>query len=144
MSTLCNDHWDLAFRLDDYCKEELYFWKENLMNINSRHCFVNKSSSYFLFSDASATSCGSVIGFNNDFVCHKMWTELESLQSSSGGSYMQLNFLCSHSPQCLKGHVSNGLLIIKPLPESFNWTLMIGRLPMICFCLWIPVGDLIL
>ena len=33
MSTLCNDHWDLEFRLDDYCKEELYFWKENLINL---------------------------------------------------------------------------------------------------------------
>jgi len=25
LSTLCKDNWDSTFRLDDYCKEELYF-----------------------------------------------------------------------------------------------------------------------
>ncbi|CAH3135751.1 unnamed protein product, partial [Pocillopora meandrina] len=30
MSTLCVDNWDSVFCLDDYCKEELYFWKDNL------------------------------------------------------------------------------------------------------------------
>ena len=27
MSTLCNDPWDTEFHLDDYCQEELHFWK---------------------------------------------------------------------------------------------------------------------
>ena len=36
LSTLCQDNWDSIFRLDDYCKEELYFGKENMVNINSR------------------------------------------------------------------------------------------------------------
>ena len=35
LSTLCRDNWDSVFRLDDYCKEELYFWKDNMVNINS-------------------------------------------------------------------------------------------------------------
>ena len=26
---------------------------------------------------------GSVIGFNNDYMCHRMWTDTESLQSST-------------------------------------------------------------
>ena len=103
MSTLCNDHWDLEFRLDDYCKEELYFWKENLMNINSRHCFVNTSPSYFVYSDASATGCGSVIGFNNNYVCHKMWTELESLQSSTWRELYAIEFSLQSFAPVLKG-----------------------------------------
>ena len=57
LSTLCKDNWDSVFRLDDYCKEELYFWKENMVNINSRYCFVSKDPSYFVYSDASATHC---------------------------------------------------------------------------------------
>jgi len=103
MSTLCNDHWDLEFRLDHYCEEELYFWKENLMNINSRHCFVNTSPSYFVYSDASATGCGSVIGFNNDYVCHKMWTELESLQSSTWRELYAIEFSLQSFAPVLKG-----------------------------------------
>lgn len=68
MSTLCVDHWDSEFHLDEYCQEELYFWKNNITNINSRDCFVTKSPNYFVYSDASATGCGSVIGFNDDCV----------------------------------------------------------------------------
>ena len=32
LSTFCKDNWDSIFRLDDYCKEGLYFWKENMVN----------------------------------------------------------------------------------------------------------------
>ena len=28
LSTLCNDRWDTDFHLDDYCQEELHFWKK--------------------------------------------------------------------------------------------------------------------
>ena len=46
MSTLCIDHWDTEFHLDDYCQEELYFWKNDIVNINRRDCFVGKCPSY--------------------------------------------------------------------------------------------------
>ena len=42
LSTLCRDKWDSISHLDDYCKEELYFWKENMVNIKTRYCFVSK------------------------------------------------------------------------------------------------------
>ncbi|CAH3127943.1 unnamed protein product [Porites lobata] len=83
LSTLCKDNWDSVFRLDDYCKEELYFWKENMVNINSRYCFVSKDPIYFVYSDASATGGGAIIDFNNDFVCHKIWSGNERVQSST-------------------------------------------------------------
>ena len=67
MSTLCVDSWDLRFCLDDYCKEELFFW----INLNSRNCFMSKDPNYFVYSDASATGGGAFIDFNNDFVCHE-------------------------------------------------------------------------
>ena len=40
LSTLCKDNWDSVFRLDDYCKEELYFWKDNMVNINTRYIIL--------------------------------------------------------------------------------------------------------
>ena len=92
MSTLCNDRWDTEFYLDDYCQEELYFWKTNLSNINNRHCFAYTCPSSFVYSDASATGCGSVIGFNNEYVCHRMWTDSESLQSSTWRELCAIEF----------------------------------------------------
>ena len=47
LSTSCRDNWDSISLLDDYCKEELYFWKENMVNINTRYCFVSKVPSYY-------------------------------------------------------------------------------------------------
>ena len=54
MSTLCVDSWVSVFRLDAYCKEELFFWKDNLVNLKSRNCFVSKDPSYFDYADGSA------------------------------------------------------------------------------------------
>lgn len=79
MFILCVDNWDLVFCFDDYCKEELYFWKDNLINFNSRYCFVSKDFSYFVYLDVSVIGGGVFIDFNNDFVCYKLWMENESL-----------------------------------------------------------------
>ena len=54
-----------------------------MVNINTRYCFVSKVPSYFVYSDASASGGGTVIDFNNDFVCYKMWSEYERGQSST-------------------------------------------------------------
>ena len=66
MSTLCVDKWDSVFCLDEYCREEVNFWKDNLINLNSRNCFVSKDPNYFVYSDASATRGGAFIDFNKD------------------------------------------------------------------------------
>ena len=54
-----------------------------MVDVNTRYCFVSKDPSYFVYSDASATGGGAIIDFNNDFVCHKMWSENERVQSST-------------------------------------------------------------
>ena len=103
MSTLCVDNWDSVFCLDDYCKKELYYWKDNLINLNSRYCFVSKDPSYFVYSDASATGGGAFIDFNNDFVCHKLWTENESLRSSTWRELSVIEFSLQSFAPVLKG-----------------------------------------
>ena len=108
LSTLCRDKWDSISHLDDYCKEELYFWKENMVNIKTRYCFVSKVPSYFVHSDASATGGGTIIDFNNDFVCHKMW-----LENKRGESSTCLLLSYNHLPQCWKDHPLSCLPIAK-------------------------------
>lgn len=46
MSTLCEDGWDSVFCLG--CREELYFWKDYLIYLNSRHCFESKDTSLLI------------------------------------------------------------------------------------------------
>ena len=60
-------------------------------------------SLHFVYSDASANGCGSVIGFNNEFVCHKMWTEFESSQSSTWRELYEIEFYMQAFPPVLKG-----------------------------------------
>ena len=44
ISTGLVENWDSLFRLDDYCKEEVYFWKENMVNVSTRYYFVTKAN----------------------------------------------------------------------------------------------------
>ncbi|XP_068757760.1 uncharacterized protein [Montipora capricornis] len=107
LSTSCGDNWDSISLLDDYCKEELYFWKENMVNINTRYCFVSKVRSYFVYSDASATGGGAIIDFNNDFVCHKTWSENEKGQSSTWRELSVIEFSLQSFASVLEGsHVN--------------------------------------
>ena len=72
MSTLSSQHWDSKVKMDSYCIEELYFWKNNLNSIKLRNCFLFNKPQRFAYSNASATGCGSVITLNEDCVCHKL------------------------------------------------------------------------
>ena len=103
MSTLCSDRWDTEFYLNDYCQEELYFWKTNLVNINNRYCFAYTCPSSFVYSDASATGGDSVIVFNSEYVCHKMWTGSESLRSSTWRELSAIEFCLQSFAPVLKG-----------------------------------------
>jgi len=59
-----------------------------------------------VYSDASATGCGSVIGFNNEYVCHRIWMDSESLQSSTWRKLCAVEFsLQSFSPVLKGSHV---------------------------------------
>ena len=83
MSTLSAQHWDSKVNLDQYCIEELYFWKNNLNSIKVRDCFLTNKPQRFVYSDASATGCGSVITLNADYVCHWLWEPSECSKSST-------------------------------------------------------------
>ena len=56
-----------------------------------------------LYSDASATGGGAFFDFNNDFVCHKMWTENESFQSSTWRELSVIEFALQSFASVLEG-----------------------------------------
>ena len=92
MSTLSAQHWDSKVNLDQYCIEELYFWKNNLNFIRVRDCFLTNKPQRFVYSDASATGCGSVINLNADYVCHRLWEPSECSKSSTWRELAAIDF----------------------------------------------------
>ena len=87
MSTLCVDGRDSVSCLHDYCREEFYFWKDNLINLSS-NCFVSKDPSYFVYSDANATGCSAFIDFNDDLCATKCGQRMKVCKTQHGGSYL--------------------------------------------------------
>ena len=90
MSTLCVDKWDSVFCLNDQGREELKFWKDNLINLNSKNCFVSKDPNYFVYSDASATGGGTFVDFNNSLtsIMTLCGQRMKACKAQHGGSYL--------------------------------------------------------
>ena len=74
-----------------------------MVNIKARYCFVSKDPSYFVYADAGATGGGAVMDFNNDFVCQKMWSENESVQSSTWRELSVIEFSMQSFASVLEG-----------------------------------------
>ena len=60
MTVAIADHWDTPIILDEYCKEEIFFWKNNTHLRNLRNCFVFHKPQKVTFSDANNIACGGV------------------------------------------------------------------------------------
>ena len=103
MSTLSAQHWDSEVKMDSYCVEELYFWKNNLNSIKVRDCFLFNKPQRFAYSDASATGCGSVITLNEDCVCHKLWEPSECSMSSTWRELAAIDFALESFAPILEG-----------------------------------------
>ena len=83
MSTLSTQHWDSKVKMDPYCIDEVYFWKNNLSSIKVPDCFLFNKPQCFAYSDANANGCSSVITLNENCVCHKLWEPAECSKSST-------------------------------------------------------------
>ena len=103
MSTVSTQHWDSEVKMDSYCIEELYFWKNNLDSIKVRDCFLFNKPQRFAYSDASATGCGSVITLNEDCVCHKLWEPSECSKSSTWRELAAIVFALESFAPILEG-----------------------------------------
>ena len=56
-----------------------------------------------MYSDASATRGGAIIDFNNDFVCHRMWSENERGQSLTWRELSVIEFSLQSFASVLEG-----------------------------------------
>ena len=53
---------------------ELHFWRTNLDSFKVRDCFLSKKPQSFVYSDASATGCGSVITLKRSHMSQTLGT----------------------------------------------------------------------
>ena len=102
MSIASAPTWDDVFHLDDYCKREIYFWRDNLKNLNEKNCFLYNKPSSFAYSDASDTGCGSQITMNETILCHKMWLPHEKAKSSTWRELAAIEFAIQSFKDVLK------------------------------------------
>ena len=102
MSIASAPTWDDVFHLDDYCKREIYFWRDNLKNLNEKNCFLYSKPSSFAYSDASDTGCGSLITMNDTILCHKMWLPRERAKSSTWRELAAIEFAIQSFKDVLK------------------------------------------
>ena len=91
-TVLSVQHWDEKIELDQYCIEELRFWRTNLNSLKVKDWFLIRKSQRFVYSDASATGCGSVISLNEDHICHRLWEPSECSCDNSFLADMTTNF----------------------------------------------------
>ena len=85
MSSACAPYWDTLLELDQYRKDEIIFWKENIDFFLSPGliCFLARKRQVFGFSDASASGCGADISLDSQHACHKLWDSSEASKSST-------------------------------------------------------------
>ena len=78
--------WDKIFRVSDDSKmvEEMFFWKNNIVQLNERFLFNYSVPQLLVYSDASQTGCGAwTVDFGNMMKFNKTWNGEEQMKSST-------------------------------------------------------------
>ena len=79
------------------------FGEISYRSLRSGIVFLTKKPQYFTYFDASATGCSSVITFNEDYVCHKLWDPSESIRSSTCREFAAIDFSIEFFGPLLEG-----------------------------------------
>ena len=93
--------------LDD-CLSEIFFWKNNIVSLNTRAILPYNAPLLFSYSDASNVACGAFVVGTNE-VSHRMWTACEAVKSSTWRELKAIQFALSAfkdsvRDKCIKWH----------------------------------------
>ena len=93
--------------LDD-CLSEIFFWKNNIVSLNTRAILPYNAPLLFSYSDASNVACGAFVVGTNE-VSHRMWTACEAVKSSTWRELKAIQFALSAfkdsvRDKCVKWH----------------------------------------
>ena len=72
-------------------------------SLKARDCFLLHKPQRFVYSDASATGCGSVFTLNEEHICHRLWEPSECSQSSTWRELAAIDFSLESFAPVLEG-----------------------------------------
>ena len=87
-------------------------------SLKVRDCFLIHKPQRFVYSDASATGCGSVISLNDEHICHRLWDHPNAPKVLLGEILPPFIFLSNRSRQVWRVPSSSGLRIVGRLRRS--------------------------
>jgi len=85
--------WNSRFNIGVYndALAEIFFWKNNVINLNLKRLVDYSIPMILSYSDASNVACGAFIDGTNA-VCHRMWSESEARKSSTWRELKAIHF----------------------------------------------------
>jgi len=91
-------------------------FEEQIFNsLQVQDCFLNHKPKLFVYSDASATGCGSVLTLNEEHIVIDFGNHPNASNVLFGESLPPLIFLSNHLPQFWRVPSSSGLRIVSRL-----------------------------
>ncbi|XP_068721832.1 uncharacterized protein [Montipora capricornis] len=96
--------WDSRFNigLHNDCLSEIFFWKNNIVSLNTRAILPYDAPLLFSYSDASSVACGAFVVGTNE-VSHRMWTACEAVKSSTWRELKAIQFALSAFKDSVRG-----------------------------------------
>lgn len=85
--------------------EEIFYWKNNIVKLNSRFLFSYRVPQFLSFSDASNVGCGGFLKGNEGRVCYRMWTANERAKSSTWRELKAIQFCLLAFRSSLEGNI---------------------------------------
>ena len=91
----CDSRFNIGLHND--CLSGMFFWKNNIVSLNTRPILPYYAPLLFNYSDASNVACGTFVVGTNE-VSHCMWTAGEAAKSST---WRELKAICLRCIQSL-------------------------------------------
>ena len=88
--------------LHNDCLSEIFFWKNNIVSLNTRPILPYYAPLLFNYSDASNVACGAFVVGTNE-VSHPMWTACEAAKSSTWRELKAIQFALSAFKALVRG-----------------------------------------
>ena len=96
--------WDSRFNigLHNDCLSEIFFWKNNIVSLNSRAILPYKVPRLISYSDASNVACGAFL-VGTEEVSHRMWNAREVAKSSRWRELKAIHFALTSFKALVEG-----------------------------------------
>ena len=96
--------WDSRFNIELHndCLSEIFFWKNNIISLNSRAILPYQAPLLISYSDACNVACGAFLVGTNE-VSHCMWSPCEAAKSSAWRELKAIHFALTSFKTLVQG-----------------------------------------